>query len=676
MPANTLEKKISIDSFFQNLDEISGELDRVDKKTDQALQEVKSSSIKAFSNENYFESLLKSLTEQEEIVQKVSSENQQQNTTINNLTNVVNQEGDTVKQTIVNQNQITNQISEVGDRVKSLEKSGEKVVNQNQITNQISEVGDRVKSLEKSGEKVVDQILNLKKENNTENQQLSKAFQVLKQSYDSLSSGVQSVRTDVEGISEYLLKDQQQRRNLLEQRKLKKARETDVKEKSDIMSALKKALGGTKDQEMFGNIMSQQDYAAIKNPPGGRASGGGGGLGGGALAAAGVGVAAGALGTMMGGDSASPGSSGSGGGGGFSGSGVAKGTQVAKRLQKDLGLKDYQAAAVVGNLMQENTNLVPDLLEGSKKGLLSEAMRKKIGYGWAQWTYSSRQQELFNLAKSMGVDPTKQPLTDEINYAMLVRELPRYDSGGRFRNSKNIEEASNWILFQYENPADKGSREQQERIGDAKKVLQGIKSSSQQSSTAAKPAGTPQAPPGTPQAGTPQAPPGTPQAGAPQAAAGTPQAGAPQAAAGTPQAGAPQAASGAAPSYLPDPSKSLGANLRDLTSSAGTPGTAQQSMMPPASGVDQKVSQTASQISSAQPQMKQMDPSSIVPFDTQQVASGGYSQAPRNQGQQSNITSTPDFPEAIPTSNPLTKMWTLSAINHLNINGSMDHIYG
>ena len=286
MPDNTLEKKISIDSFFQNLDEISGELDRVDKKTDQSLQEVKSSSIKAFSNENYFESLLKSLTEQEEIVQKVSSENQQQNTTINNLTNVVNQEGDTVKQTIVNQNQITNQISEVGDRVKSLEKSGEKVV---------------------------DQILNLKKENNTENQQLSKAFQVLKQSYDSLSFGVQSVRTDVEGISQYLLKDQQQRRNLLEQRKLKKARETDVKEKSDIMSALKKALGSTKDQEMFGNIMSQQDYAAIKNPPGGGAAGGGGGLGGGALAAAGVGVAAGALGTMMGGDSASPGSSGSGG---------------------------------------------------------------------------------------------------------------------------------------------------------------------------------------------------------------------------------------------------------------------------------------------------------------------------------------------------------------------------
>jgi murein DD-endopeptidase MepM/ murein hydrolase activator NlpD len=172
-------------------------------------------------------------------------------------------------------------------------------------------------------------------------------------------------------------------------------------------------------------------------------------------------------------------------GGGFSGSGVAKGTQIAKRLQKDLGLKDYQAAAVVGNLLQENTNLVPDLLEGSKKGLLPEAMRKGIGYGWAQWTYPGRQRELYQLAQSMGVDPSKQPLTDEINYAMLVKELPRYDSGGRFRNSKTIEEASNWILFQYENPADKGSREQGERISDSRKILQSLKVSPapQQSST-------------------------------------------------------------------------------------------------------------------------------------------------------------------------------------------------
>ena len=615
MPANTLEKKISIDSFFQNLDEISGELDRVDKKTDQALQEVKSSSIKAFSNENYFESLLKSLTEQEEIVQKVSSENQQQNTTINNLTNVVNQEGDTVKQTIVNQNQITNQISEVGDRVKSLEKSGEKVV---------------------------DQILNLKKENNTENQQLSKAFQVLKQSYDSLSSGVQSVRTDVEGISEYLLKDQQQRRNLLEQRKLKKARETDVKEKSDIMSALKKALGGTKDQEMFGNIMSQQDYAAIKNPPGGGAAGGGGGLGG-ALAAAGVGVAAGALGTMMGGDSASPGSSGSGGGGD-----VGPWRPLLNLIaSKESASGGYEA-------LNPSTTL-----PGATKMTISEVAREsaRVGGGkggsGAVGKYQQLPQYLVERATKAGLNPDKD-LFSPANQDLIVTKvnIGMLRGGnswlaGKMKTEDFMQGLSQEFApvpnaygkFYYRGQSSDMTPQQ------VKTALEQVKKGGGSPSTTAAKSGTPQAASG---------------AGSPQAAAGSPQA----------------PAAGAAPSYLPDPSKSLGANLRDLTSSAGTSGTAQQSMMPPASGVDQKVSQTASQISSAQPQMKQMDPSSIVPFDTQQVASGGYSQAPRNQGQQSNITSTPDFPEAIPTSNPLTKMWTLSAINHLNINGSMDHIYG
>ena len=159
-------------------------------------------------------------------------------------------------------------------------------------------------------------------------------------------------------------------------------------------------------------------------------------------------------------------------GGGFSGSGVSKGAQIAKRLQKDLGLKDYQAAAVVGNLLNESSQINPAQIQNGGSGLLK--VDGKTGYGWAQWTFPARQRELYQLAQSMGVDPSKQPLTDEINYAMLVRELPRYDSGGRFRSSRNIEEASNWLLEQYFRPADRGPREQKERIGDAKKVLQGI----------------------------------------------------------------------------------------------------------------------------------------------------------------------------------------------------------
>ncbi len=163
-------------------------------------------------------------------------------------------------------------------------------------------------------------------------------------------------------------------------------------------------------------------------------------------------------------------------GGGFSGSGVSKGTQIAKRLQKDLGLKDYQAAAVVGNLLNESSQLNPAQIQNGGSGLLK--VDGKTGYGWAQWTDSGRQRKLYVLAQKMGIDPSKQPLTDEVNYAMLVSELPTYDSGGRFRSSRNLQEASNWLLTQYFKPADQGSGEQKERIRDSQQVLKSLKSTS------------------------------------------------------------------------------------------------------------------------------------------------------------------------------------------------------
>ena len=163
--------------------------------------------------------------------------------------------------------------------------------------------------------------------------------------------------------------------------------------------------------------------------------------------------------------------------GDFTGNASEKAVKIAKMLMNDLGYSDFQAAAIVGNLSQENTNLVPDLLEGSKKGLLRTAMNKGIGYGWAQWTDPGRQQQLFDLAKSMGVDPDKQPLTDAVNYAMLKQEFPKYDSGGRFKATTTVEAASNWVLTQYERPADQGPREQAERIADSKAVLAKISAS-------------------------------------------------------------------------------------------------------------------------------------------------------------------------------------------------------
>ena len=157
----------------------------------------------------------------------------------------------------------------------------------------------------------------------------------------------------------------------------------------------------------------------------------------------------------------------------FSGKGVEKGAQIAQRLQKDLGISDFQASAIVGNLLNESSQLNPAQMQGSGSGLLPEAMKKGIGYGWAQWTDPGRQKRLYKYAKDHGVDPDKQPLTDEINYGFLVTELSKDYSGvlKDLKASKNIDESTLLILKRYESPADQGPREQKERADAARSVL-------------------------------------------------------------------------------------------------------------------------------------------------------------------------------------------------------------
>jgi len=864
MPAETLEKKISIDSFFQNLDEISDELNRVNEKTDQTSNQVKSVEVKAFANQNYLQSLLQTLMTQEDIIQNVSSDNQQQNTIINNLTNVIRQDGDRVEQIIVNQNQTTNQIGEVGDKIKILEKSREQVVdqiatvkeenssdnqqlskafgvlkqvydslssgvqsvraevgdkikileksgeqiivnqnqttnqigevgdkikileksreqvvdqiatikkenssdnqqqntiinnltnvirqdgdrveqiivnqnqttnqiaevgdkikileksgeqiivnqnqtinqigevgdkikileksgeqiivNQNQTTNQIGEVGDKIKILEKSGEQVVDQIATIKKENSSETQQLSKAFGVLKQVYDSLSSGVQSVRADVETISEYLLKDQKQRQELLEERKLRRSREDDIKEKSDIITSLKEAFGGGTEQEKFGNIMSQQDYANLMNSGGGADSGqqGGGGLGSAVLGAGGL-----ALGTM-GTDAINNifGTPSGEGGGGTPGSG---GTASAGQWKP---LLDVIASGEGGYESVNPGQTVPGLTEMTIAQAWATAQRvgKSKGGSGAMGRYQLLSDPI-GRARAAGLDPNKDKFSpanqDKIAVYIIqnVRKGKQWLAGtlkgGDAAFAQGI--ANEWagvpnLSGQYSYPGQGGKV----KASSVKAALEQVKKSPTTTSTTTAKSRTPQASTGTPRAAS---------------AAG--QQGTPQASTGSNPPGA------LAPGQRPDRALTseqfkTAQQAREEGKSQGLTGQAlERSVANAVMGTSGATSATGAaigeptreikvssadlpspkdmEIASAQPEMKPMDTSSIVPFDTQQVASGGYSQAPRNQGPQSNISSSPDSPEAMPTSNPLTRMWTLSAINHLNINGSMDHIYG
>jgi hypothetical protein len=47
-----------------------------------------------------------------------------------------------------------------------------------------------------------------------------------------------------------------------------------------------------------------------------------------------------------------------------------------------------------------------------------------------------------------------------------------------------------------------------------------------------------------------------------------------------------------------------------------------------------------------------------------------------SKGVNSVVNSTPDAPPVFETNNPLTRLWTIASINHLNLNAAIPHIYG
>jgi len=147
--------------------------------------------------------------------------------------------------------------------------------------------------------------------------------------------------------------------------------------------------------------------------------------------------------------------------------------KVATQLMSSLGLKDFQAAGIVGNLLAESgleAARVQDTPPG-QKGLLK--VDGRTGYGYAQWTSSGRQQGLWDFAKSKGLDPATQPLTDGVNIGYLVKELKQSYSGvvSSLKSSTSLQEASNTVLFDFESPEDQGPSVQTVRASKGKAVL-------------------------------------------------------------------------------------------------------------------------------------------------------------------------------------------------------------
>ena len=153
-----------------------------------------------------------------------------------------------------------------------------------------------------------------------------------------------------------------------------------------------------------------------------------------------------------------------------------KGAEIAKRLVNDLGLSNLQAAAIVGNFIAESS-LVPDRIQGSgiKKGLLK--VDGSTGYGYAQWTYITLQQELAVYAQSKGVDYTTTPLTDEINYGFFIQQIKESKRAillSDLKSSTDIRTATELILKKYERPADQSAAALDKRTNNANEVLKNM----------------------------------------------------------------------------------------------------------------------------------------------------------------------------------------------------------
>jgi len=148
---------------------------------------------------------------------------------------------------------------------------------------------------------------------------------------------------------------------------------------------------------------------------------------------------------------------------------ITKGANIGKDLQNMLKIKDYQAAGIVGNLIQESS-LVPDRKQGTgmQRGPLK--LDGRTGYSLPQWTSIDRQQKFAKYMESKGFDWKNKGATLPLAIGFLAQEFKTYMSNV-FTNTKDVGAASNWVLKNYEKPADQGPREQKERAHDSAKVL-------------------------------------------------------------------------------------------------------------------------------------------------------------------------------------------------------------
>lgn len=94
--------------------------------------------------------------------------------------------------------------------------------------------------------------------------------------------------------------------------------------------------------------------------------------------------------------------------------------------------------------------------EAVDNGSYSNFIRDSYGYGYCQWTYWSRKQNLFNYAKKVG----KSIGDEQMQLEFVWEELSGSYKGilSRLKTAKSTQEASDIILTGYEKPKDQGEK--------------------------------------------------------------------------------------------------------------------------------------------------------------------------------------------------------------------------
>lgn len=177
---------------------------------------------------------------------------------------------------------------------------------------------------------------------------------------------------------------------------------------------------------------------------------------------------------------------------GGSSSGYAGGSVTAANVNPDeaakalwdtalsKGITPAGAAGMLGNFQKES-GVRPNNLQNSYErslgmsdesytaavdnGSYNNFVNDKAGYGFAQWTFSSRKQGLLDLARSKGTSIADPSMQTEYLYQELENGYP--DVLNVLKTTNNVVEASNAMLHGFEKPGDQSAREENERASYA-----------------------------------------------------------------------------------------------------------------------------------------------------------------------------------------------------------------